>query len=46
MWKEVESRKANKTRVEEIGITGGKERKEETSNRRSENDRKKMKMKT
>ena len=33
MWKEVEGRKADEARVEEVGRTGREERKKETSDR-------------
>ena len=40
VWKEVEGRKADETRVEEAGRTRREEGKEKTDNRRGKNDRK------
>jgi len=38
MWKEVESRKADKARIEEAGGERGKERNKETNSRRRKNN--------
>ena len=40
MWKEVEGRKADETRVEEAGRTRREEGKKETDNREGKNNRK------
>jgi len=40
VWKEVEGRKADETRVEEAGRTRREEGKEKTDNRGDKNDRK------
>ena len=40
MWQEVENRKADKTRIEKAERKKGKERKEETNDRRRKNDSK------
>ena len=40
MWKEVEGRKADKTRVEEAGRTRREKRKKETDDRGGKNNRK------
>ena len=41
MWKEVEGRKVDKTRVKEAGRTRREEEKKETNSRGGKNDRKK-----
>jgi len=40
VWKEVEGRKADETRVEEVGRTRREERKKKTNNKGGKNDRK------
>jgi len=40
VWKEVEGRKADETRIEEAGREERKERKKETNDRESKDDRK------
>ena len=40
VWKKVEGRKANEAGLEKAGKTGREERKKETRDRESENDRK------